>query len=65
MSRALGIPILDLTRLALELPDAFDSLWWHALHPAGVADWQQDGETMQQARDRMKAERAEAKKRLG
>lgn len=49
----------------MELPDAFDSLWWHALHPAGVADWQQDGETMQQARDRMKSERAEAKKRLG
>lgn len=56
---------MDLARMALELPDSFDSMWWYALHPGGQPDWQQEGETMQEARERLKAERAAAAARYG
>lgn len=55
----------EVLRLASRMPDAFDSMWWHLMHPGGMPDWQRDGESMQDARDRMKRERAAAKARLG
>lgn len=65
MSRASGVPVMDLVQLARDLPDVFDSIWHHVFEGCAKADWKLAGESMADARDRMKRERAAAKAALG
>lgn len=60
MARAIGCSIPELAAIANETPYLFDSLWWYTMNPNGAPEWKEQQETMKQARDRMKRERAEA-----